>query len=107
MKTIHYLNVFGLCLGALLAGPGSQAALAEGSTNAPKSALEQFAEQDYLLGTWGGLRTELSKHGVDFEFFYIASNPRNLSGGIETGSHYEGAFLMLLDLDSKKLVGYD
>jgi porin len=73
----------------------------------PKSALEQFAEQDYLFGTWGGLRTQLSKRGIDFELFYIASNPHNISGGIQPGSAYEGAFLMLLDLDSQKLAGYD
>src|SRR6185436_13026598 len=79
----------------------------ENSAEAPKSAFERFAEQDYLFGTWGGLRTELSNRGVDFEFFYIASNPHNISGGIEPGSAYEGAFLMLLDLDSQKLAGYD
>jgi porin len=72
-----------------------------------KSGLMRFMEQDYLLGTWGGLRTDLSEKGIDFEFFYIASNPHNLSGGIKTGSAYEGALLMLLDLDSQKLAGYE
>jgi porin len=77
-------------------------------TNAvPKSKLEQFATQDYLLGNWGGLRSMLSSNGVDFEFFYLASNPRNISGGIKTGSAYEGAFMMLLDLDSEKLLRYE
>lgn len=72
-----------------------------------KSHLMAFLEQDYLFGDWGGLRTKLSKdHGVDFEFFYIASNPYNLDGGKETGSTYEGALLLLLDLDSEKLAGY-
>lgn len=73
----------------------------------PPSALEKFATQDYLFGDWFGLRTDLSKRGVDFEFFYIASNPHNLDGGIKTGSAYEGAMLMLLDLDSEKLAGYE
>src|SRR5437660_382029 len=99
-------NVATLGLSLLLLAP-LRAAAAEESTNAPKSSLEQFLERDYLLGTWGGVRTQLSQHGVDFEFFYIASNPYNLDGGIKTGSAYEGAFLMLLDLDSKKLAGYD
>lgn len=72
-----------------------------------KSELMKFFEQDYLFGTWGGLRTDLSKRGVDFEFLYIASNPHNLSGGIDRGSVYQGAFLMLLDLDSQKLAGFD
>lgn len=72
-----------------------------------KSSLMKFLEQDYLLGTWGGLRTDLSKRGVDFEFFYIASNPYNVCGGIDEGSAYQGALLMLMDLDSQKLAGYE
>src|SRR5262252_2649320 len=100
-----------LGLALLLASSPIQAAeetAAEAKPEAPpKSALEKFAEQDYMLGDWGGLRTDLSKHGVDFEFFYIASNPHNVQGGIETGSAYEGAALMLLDLDSQKLAGYE
>jgi len=76
------------------------------TTAASKSPFEQFLEQDYLLGTWGGLRTKLSEHGVDFEFLYIASNPHNISGGIEPASRYQGAFLMMMDLDSQKLLNY-
>jgi porin len=71
-----------------------------------KSRLERFAEQDYLLGDWDGWRTKLSEHGVDFEFFYAASLPSNLSGGIKTGTLYQGALLMTLDLNSDKLLGY-
>jgi porin len=94
-------------LSLLLIGAWLMPGQAQETLAPPKSSLEQFLERDYLLGTWGGLRTDLSKHGVDFEFFYIASNPYNLSGGIRTGSTYEGALLLLLDLDSKKLAGYD
>jgi porin len=71
-----------------------------------KSRLERFAEQDYLLGDWDGWRTKLSNHGVDFEFLYGASVPSNLSGGIKTGSLYQGVLLMTLDLNSDKLLGY-
>jgi porin len=92
---------------ALLSAGACFRAAAEDSTNASQSKLMQFMSQDYLFGTWGGLRTDLSRHGVDFEFFYIASNPHNVSGGINTGSAYQGALLMLLDLDSQKLVGYE
>jgi len=72
-----------------------------------KSGFQQFAEQDYLLGNWGGLRTDLSKHGVDLEFFYAGSGPMNLDGGIERAAVYQGALLMSLDLNSEKLAGYD
>ncbi len=74
---------------------------------AEKSALLRFAEQDYLLGDWGGLRTDLSKRGVDFEFFYVGSYAMNLDGGLERGNAYQGGLLMALTLDSQKLVGYE
>ena len=80
---------------------------APASAPAAKSSFRQFLEQDYLFGNWGGGRTWLSERGVDFEFFYIGTMPRNISGGLKTGTSYEGALLMLLDLDSKKLVGYE
>jgi len=74
---------------------------------AEKSALMRFAEQDYMLGNWGGLRTDLSKRGVDFEFFYVGSGPMNLDGGLERGAVYQGGLLMAMTLDSQKLVGYE
>ena len=51
-------------------------------TPPPESGFRRFLEQDYLFGDWGGLRTSLSKHGVDFEFFYGGSMPDNLDGGV-------------------------
>jgi porin len=71
------------------------------------SPLMNFLTRDYLLGDWGGLRSTLSRHGVDFEFLYLASMPWNLSGGIQPGGVYEGGLLMALDLDSKRLLNYE
>ncbi len=73
---------------------------------APKSATMRFLEQDYLLGNWGGVRTNLAGRGVDFEFFWFGAMPNNVSGGIERGTEWEGALLMMLSLDSEKLAGY-
>lgn len=81
--------------------------MAQDDSAEPKSSFRQFLERDYLLGDWWGLRTALSQHGVDFEFFYGGSFPDNLDGGARRGGVYEGAFLMMLDLDSEKLVGYE
>ena len=72
-----------------------------------KSAFMQFLEQDYLFGTWGGKRTWLQEHGVDFEFVYFGAWPRNMQGGRETGQVYEGTLMALLDLDSERLLGYN
>ena len=72
-----------------------------------ESGFMRFLQQDYLFGDWWGGRTELSVRGVDFEFFYAGSLPFNVSGGLDRGSAYQGALLMTLDLDSKKLLGYE
>jgi porin len=56
-----------------------------------------------MLGTWGGRRTWLQQHGVDFEFLYAGAVPDNLDGGIKRGSVYEGVLLMMMTLDSEKL----
>jgi porin len=99
-------NVLNLARGLLLVALGLANALAEESTES-KSGLRGWLEQDHMLGDWGGLRTELSKRGIDFEFFYAASLPDNFAGGLQPGGLYQGGLLMTLDLDSQKLVGYE
>lgn len=69
-------------------------------------SLKDWATQDYMTGNWGGARDYLATNGVSLEFFYIGSNPNNLSGGIKTGSVYQGALFMTLDIDSQKALGY-
>lgn len=101
MKTRATAVTLGTCL---LATNALRAA--ESPPVQEKSAFMQFMEQDYLLGTWGGARTWLKDHGVDFEFVYFGAWPRNMKGGIKTGQVYEGTFMALLDVDSEKLLGY-
>jgi porin len=85
----------------------SLSAAPESPSAAEKSSFMRFLEQDYLFGDWGGLRTDLSRRGVDFEFLYAGSLPSNVDGGIQQDTAYQGALLMLLDLNSEKLLGYD
>ena len=97
------------CIAALVSTLGLGAAFAGSTTTSNPTeaktepgALEKFFTQDYLLGTWGGVRTDLAKKGIDFEFFYIGSVPTNISGGIKDGTVYEGALLLALDVDTAK-----
>lgn len=69
----------------------------------PRSALEEYFMQDYMLGDWGGLRTQLAENGVEFEFFYVGSMPTAFSGGLRAGTAYQHGFLAALDLDTTKL----
>ncbi len=94
-------------LGLALAGQALPPAAAQETGQTAPSGVRRWMEQDYMFGDWGGLRTDLSQHGIDFEFSYAGSVPANLQGGIKTGAVYQGALLMLLSLDSEKLVGYE
>lgn len=96
------VHLAGLCALACAAVPPASAASAE-----EKSAVMQFLEQDYLLGTWGGTRSWLSEKGVDFEFFYFGSVPSVIDGGRKRGSVYQGLFAMTLDLHTEKLIGFE
>src|ERR1700744_3831826 len=41
------------------------------------------SSQQYLLGDWGGKRSELADKGIKFDFFYIADLQANPVGGLE------------------------
>lgn len=104
---LHTLPLILLALLALTGAPftataGEQPSAKAVTTPAP-SGLEAWFMQDYMLGDWGGLRTDLANNGVGFEFFYIGSMPSNLHGGIDEGTVYQHALLLMLDLDSEKM----
>jgi porin len=90
---------------ALLLILGNHAGAEEASTP-PKSEFMRFLEQDYLFGNWGGLRSDLKERGVDFEFVFFGALPMNVGGGLEQGSVLEGGLLLMMDLYSDKLAGY-
>ena len=80
---------------------GTPAPIDPASAPAP-SGLEAFFMQDYLLGDWGGLRTDLANKGLGFEFFYIGSAPTNFHGGLDEGTVYQHALLLISDIDFEK-----
>ncbi len=96
-----------VCLPCRAAPPEDATAASALRPDEEGGGVRRFFTQDYLLGDWGGGRPWLSKHGVDFEFFYVGAVPSNVSGGLRRGSVYEGLLLMTLDLYSDKLVGYE
>ncbi|HEV2301140.1 MAG TPA: carbohydrate porin [Stellaceae bacterium] len=61
---------------------------------------------DTLSGDWGGLRTELAKAGFELGIVYIGETFADLAGGIHRGTVYEGRLAMALDVDLKKLAGW-
>lgn len=108
MKAISNLGAAVKCVPLMVPIMASQALAGEPvPPQAEKSELISWLEGDYMLGDWNGLRTDLSKRGIDLEFFYFGALPSNLSGGLDTGTVYQGAFLSTLGLRSEELFGYD
>jgi porin len=68
-----------------------------------KIAPKGFWQQDSLTGDWGGLRTTLEDHGLTIAADEIDDGLADVSGGVRTGSVYQGRLELALDLDLDKL----
>jgi porin len=84
--------LLGMLPAAAQAASGDQAA-------APPAELWQRAS---LLGDMDGLRPWLGQHGVTFSLQEISEVLGNVTGGIHTGTDYEGLTTMALSLDTEK-----
>lgn len=73
-------------------------------TNAPPKS---FWERDTLTGDWGGVRTTLTDHGVDFSPAYTGEVLGNIAGGkYGTGAVYDHSLNLPLTVDLEKLAGW-
>lgn len=96
------LSVF-LILLTLIAAGGVSARSETPPTNADWM---QFFTQDYLLGDWGGLRSDLSERGLDFEFYWAGTLPSNISGGISQGTVFQQGMLLAMDVNTERAFGW-
>jgi porin len=62
-----------------------------------------FWSRSYLTGDWGGLRSKLADHGVQFDFNVTQIFQGVASGGTNRTGRYSGSTDMVLKLDSHKL----
>ena len=62
-----------------------------------------FWSRSYLTGDWGGLRSKLADHGVQFEFNVTQIFQDVASGGTKRTGRYSGSTDMVVKLDSHKL----
>jgi len=90
------------------------AAIAAGASNDDKEitpvvdkAQPSFWDQQYLLGDWGGTRTELAKEGVTFDFNNIGDFLTDVTGSQEHHMTYFGRFRFTTDIDFNRLSGFD
>ena len=62
-----------------------------------------FWSRSYVTGDWGGLRSKLADHGVQFEFNVTQIYQGVASGGTNRTGRYSGSTDVVLKLDSQKL----
>ncbi|MBV6303517.1 carbohydrate porin [Candidimonas humi] len=99
--------------GALVALSGmawaSAPARAADAGDAAKPAASQPSiwERSTLTGDWGGVRSDLSDHGVDLSLNYIGETFGVLSGGLDRKQSYEGRVELSVDADLQKLMNWE
>ncbi|MNF68062.1 Porin B precursor [compost metagenome] len=84
----------GLAIASL--APGAQAAAMFAS------------DSPWMLGDWGGTRTELAERGYDFTLGYTGEMGANLHGGYDDDqtARYSGQFALGTHLDLQKILGW-
>ena len=59
------------------------------------------------MGDWRGIRSSLFEKGYEFTFEYTAEAFSNVSGGVKTGSVYNGLGYGSVDVDAEKVLGWN
>lgn len=87
----------GLCGLALLSLAGAAQAAAAFDSDSP-----------WMLGDWGGKRSELSRQGYDFKLDYTSETAANLHGGYDhdKATRYSDQTTLSAHLDLQKLLGW-
>ncbi|MGY4490453.1 carbohydrate porin [Pseudomonas sp. TE3610] len=65
-------------------------------------------ESPWMLGDWGGARTELLNKGYDFSFEYVGEAASNLKGGYNNDrtARYSDQFALGVQMDLQKILGW-
>ncbi|WP_407315178.1 carbohydrate porin [Pseudomonas sp. nanlin1] len=67
------------------------------------------ASSPWMLGDWGGTRTELLEKGYEFSFEYVGEVGSNLKGGYndDTTARYSDQFALGVQMDLEKILGWN
>jgi porin len=58
-------------------------------------------DRDYLFGDWGGMRTRLADHGVEFELIGTGEYMNNFDGGMDEGDDFRWDTSLTITLDTE------
>jgi porin len=76
----------------------------------PMSAVQPtytLGDTPYLLGDWGGARSDLAEAGVDLQLYQILDVYDDFSGASESGTAWFGRLRIGATLDLEKLLGWE
>lgn len=89
-----------VALMTLLAAPSASA------NDDPPNYSGDLMSRDALLGDFGGARTKLLEHGLQFEATFTGDASANISGGLRRDEGFSGLLQLGLTLDLEKIVGW-
>jgi len=104
IRTIVFLFVFAFeVIGFSSLAQAQTISPAQESGTATGSYLKDVWTRDKLTGDWGGLRSDLSKRGIDIGLRLSQYWQRVASGGVDVNSEYGGTMDYRVNLDMHKL----
>ncbi len=66
-------------------------------------SLDDWLQQDYMTGDWGGARTKLEAEGIALRAHYLSETAGNPTGGLKQATQYAQQIDFGADLDMAKL----
>jgi porin len=72
---------------------------------APDRSFKEIWNRDKLTGDWGGMRTDLTDHGIDIDLRLSQYGQGVASGGVDQNGEYGGTMDYRVNLDGPKLFG--
>jgi len=70
---------------------------------AQAQSLDDWLQQDYMTGDWGGARTKLEAEGLTLRAHYLSETAGNPTGGLKQATQYTQQIDFGADLDMAKL----
>jgi porin len=94
-----------LFVNAVQAAESAAAVVSTNEVAVAESYLEEVWKRDKLTGDWNGLRTDLSKHGIDIDLRLSQYYQAVTSGGANEHDQNGGTMDYRVNIDSKKFFG--
>src|SRR5215813_6648886 len=76
----------------------------EETLSGPDSHEEPLADRSYLLGNWGGLRSDLVARGISLDLQYVSDNLANVAGDKDARFVAWNRFRGTIDIDFGPLI---